>query len=107
MACRIVNLHSQPLRIDLRGGELLLLAPNERSRVLREELLYDNQHIGEWERAGWLRLVPARMDDLQAEEAAQSQPASDEKRTGKPKPRKATVAKTTGKKSATKKTHPR
>ena len=68
MACRIVNLHSQPLRIDLRGGGVLLLASGERSRVLREEALYDNHHLDAWERAGWLRRVPARMSELRGEE---------------------------------------
>lgn len=72
MACRIVNLHSQPLRVDLRGGEFLLLAPGGRSRALRDEALYDNQHLVEWERAGWLRRIPARMSEVLAEAATSS-----------------------------------
>lgn len=85
MACRIVNLHSQPLRIDLRDQESLLLAPNERSRVVHEELLYDNHHITEWEQAGWLRRIPARMSELR-EEVARSSVAASDKRAGKSKP---------------------
>ncbi|AKC86777.1 hypothetical protein [Pseudoxanthomonas suwonensis] len=72
MACRIVNLHPHPLRIDLRGGEVLFLAHNERSRALREEALYDNHYVAEWERAGWLRRVPARMGEVRAEEQARA-----------------------------------
>jgi len=72
MACRIVNLHSQPLRVDLRGGEFLLLAPGGRSRALRDEALYDNQHLVEWERAGWLRRIPARMSEVLADAATAS-----------------------------------
>ena len=74
MACRIVNLHSQPLHIDLRGGDRLLLAQGERSPVLREEQLYDNHHLGDWERAGWVRRIPARMRELRAEQEAQARP---------------------------------
>lgn len=85
MACRIVNLHSQPLHIDLRGGGILLLAPNERSRVLQEELLYDNQHIGTWVKAGWLRQIPARMSELHAEATAKPGKGADQKREGKQK----------------------
>lgn len=96
MACRIVNLHTQPLHIDLRGGDRLTLAPNERSRVLHEELLYDNQHLGEWERAGWLRRTPARMRELRAEQAAGAQAADREAR--KPVKAKAAVKKPASKK---------
>jgi hypothetical protein len=30
--------------------------------------LYDNQHVAEWERAGWIAREPARMDDVLAAE---------------------------------------
>lgn len=70
MALRLVNLHEQPLRVELRGGGVLMLAPGARSAALREELLYDNTHVAEWERAGWLRRLPARMSDVAADEAA-------------------------------------
>jgi hypothetical protein len=79
MAVRLVNLHSQPLRVELRGGSVLMLPAGARSAALREELLYDNDHIAEWERAGWLRRLPARMSDVQAEPpvAAPAAAASD------------------------------
>lgn len=69
MALRLINLHDHPLRVELRGGGVLMLAPGARSGALREELLYDNQHVAEWERAGWLRRLPARMSDVRADEA--------------------------------------
>jgi hypothetical protein len=68
MACRLINLHAHPLRIELRGGGELLLAPGARSRALREELLYDNDHLREWERAGWVRRIPAPMAEVLAAE---------------------------------------
>lgn len=67
MACRLMNLHSKPLRIDLRGGQVLVLAPGERSAALREELLYDNHHVPDWERLGWVRRIAARLSDVTAE----------------------------------------
>jgi hypothetical protein len=74
MAVRLVNLHSRPLRIDLRGGDVLILAAGQRSDVLHEELLYDNVHVDEWVRAGWLMRQPARLTPDPADE----QPKSDE-----------------------------
>ena len=74
MAYRLVNLHPHPLRVELRGGAVLTLAPGARSAALREELLYDNHHVAEWERAGWLRRLPARMSDVVADEAAAAKP---------------------------------
>lgn len=76
MACRLVNLHGQPLRIDLRGGGVLVLPPGARSPALREELLYDNHHLAEWERAGWLKRLEARMSEVRAEAAAPQQAAA-------------------------------
>jgi len=75
VACRLINLHAHPLRVELRGGGELLLAPGARSRALREELLYDNDHLPEWERAGWVRRIPAAMAEvLAAEQEAPAQP---------------------------------
>jgi hypothetical protein len=71
MACRLRNLHNQTLGIDLRGGEVLMLAPNTASRAIVEEFLYDNHHLPEWERAGWIRRIPARMDDVFVEATSQ------------------------------------
>jgi hypothetical protein len=76
MAFRLVNLHPNPLRVELRGGGVLMLAPGARSAALREELLYDNHHVGEWERAGWVRRLPARMSDVATDEAAALQAAA-------------------------------
>jgi hypothetical protein len=70
MACRLVNLHTYPLRIDLRGGETLVLPPGQMSRVLREELLYDNCHLAGWEDSGWIGRVPARLAEAEGEGAA-------------------------------------
>lgn len=67
MACRLHNLHDKTLGIDLRGGETLIVPPNATSRAIVEEALYDNHHFAEWERAGWVRRLPARMDDVIAE----------------------------------------
>jgi hypothetical protein len=67
MACRLHNLHDKTLGIDLRGGEVLMLPPHSTSRAIVEEALYDNHHLPEWERAGWIRTIPARMDDVIAE----------------------------------------
>lgn len=67
MACRLHNLHDKTLGIDLRSGETLIVPPNTTSRAIVEEALYDNHHLAEWERAGWVRRLPARMDDVLAE----------------------------------------
>ena len=83
MACRLLNLHpTQALRIDLRGGFVLTVEAGARSAALREEWLYDNHHIADWERAGWLQRVPARLADVgtewappEAAEAAVAKPA--------------------------------
>jgi hypothetical protein len=69
MAVRLINLHQHPLRIDLRGGEFLLLAPGQRSAAMREELLYDNCHLPAWQRAGWVARVPAKMREVLADAA--------------------------------------
>jgi hypothetical protein len=61
MACRLVNLHKHPLRVDLRGGETLVLQPGQTSPTLYEELLYDNFHLTGWEKAGWIARLPARL----------------------------------------------
>ncbi len=70
MAVRLINLHQQPLRVDLRGGGVVLLAAGQRSAALREELLYDNCHLPVWERVGWIAREPARMSDVMANESA-------------------------------------
>lgn len=70
MALRLINRHTHPLRIDLRGGAALVLAPGQRSEALREELLYDNCNLPQWERAGWVARVPARFAEVGQESQA-------------------------------------
>lgn len=64
MALRLINQYRHPLRIDLRGGGALVLAPGQRSEALREELLYDNCNLPQWERQGWVTRVPARFAEV-------------------------------------------
>jgi hypothetical protein len=88
MAVHLINMHSQPLRIDLRGGDVLVLAAGQRSAALREELLYDNCHLPTWERAGWIARMPARMRDVRALEgvpAAAPAPEQKQPRLGRQK----------------------
>lgn len=84
MACRLFNSSAHPLRIDLRGGETLHLAPGATSGPLREELLYDNQFVSSWERTGMLARLPARFEEVQQHEtqqteAKQAKPVPDKK----------------------------
>ncbi len=64
MACRIVNAGKHPLRVDLRDGSVLKIGPGAISRPMREELLYGNGHLLEWERRGLARRVLAHMEDV-------------------------------------------
>jgi hypothetical protein len=64
MACRLQNLSSQPLTVDLRGGAALTLAPAQLSPPLRDEDLAGNVFIGDWQRRGWLARVPIKYDEL-------------------------------------------
>jgi hypothetical protein len=64
MACRLSNRSAQTLRIDLRGGASLLLAPGATSAALLEEQLYDNMFLAQWEREGWLVRLPARAAEV-------------------------------------------
>lgn len=67
MACRLHNSYEKTLDVDLRGGEVLRVPPNTTSRAVVEEALYDNHHLVDWERRGWIKRVPARMADVIAE----------------------------------------
>lgn len=64
MACRLQNLSSLPLTIDLRGGAALTLAPAQLSPPLRDEDLAGNVFIGDWQRRGWLARVPIKFEEL-------------------------------------------
>jgi hypothetical protein len=92
MAVRLINLHAHPLRVDLRGGGVLVLASGQRSAALREELLYDNCHLPTWERAGWIARVPARMREVLAD--AEPQPAAPPEEAPRTTRRKATARRT-------------
>jgi len=70
MACRLVNCSKQSLRIDLRGGATLQLAPGTTSPALPEELLYDNMFLPKWERDGLIVRVPAKFAEVGAAKAA-------------------------------------
>lgn len=83
MACRLVNLHTKPLRIDLRGGSVLVLPPGARSPALREELLYDNHYLVDWERSGWLQRQSARMSEVLADAAAAKKTATPKKKAAR------------------------
>jgi len=74
MAVRLFNRHTHPLHVDLRGGETLPLAPGETSRALLEELLYDNQHLPQWEAAGWIVRLPARFAEAQPPPQPEAKP---------------------------------
>lgn len=63
MAYRLRNCSAQPLRVDLRGGDTLLLEAGALSPVLREELLYDNVFVAQWQQQGWLVRVPASLGE--------------------------------------------
>lgn len=69
MACRLHNRSQHPLRVDLRGGKTLQLAPGETSAPLREELLYDNMFLPQWEREGLVMRLPARFAEVLEREA--------------------------------------
>jgi hypothetical protein len=76
MACRLHNAYDKPLGVDLRGGETLVIPPHATSRAIVEEALYDNHHLADWERRGWIMRIPARMTDVIAEANASSNEAS-------------------------------
>jgi len=96
MACRLHNRSSELLRIDLRGGTTLQLAPGATSEPLREELLYENVFVPQWERSGLLVRLPARFDDVLASENQAAEKTTKKAKTAKPagtaKPAKAKSA---------------
>lgn len=64
MACRIQNLSKHRLALDLRGGRVVYVEPNQVSAPLREESLYDNVHLRTWEQQGLARRIDASMDEV-------------------------------------------
>lgn len=93
MAYRLLNCSAQALRVDLRGGESLLLDAGALSPVLREELLYDNLFVAQWQQQGLLRRVPASLSEaadapapaLRAARKATPKAAATPKQTPSPK----------------------
>ncbi|HEX7048844.1 MAG TPA: DUF4332 domain-containing protein [Longimicrobiales bacterium] len=69
MACRLRNASGHEVRVDLRNGDVLRLRPGEVSRAIREELLYGNPYLEEWQARGQVVRLHARLDDVLAEEA--------------------------------------
>jgi hypothetical protein len=64
MACRIQNLGKHRLALDLRGGGVIYLNPNEVSPPMREELLYDHMHLPQWLAQGLVRRTRAKMAEV-------------------------------------------
>jgi hypothetical protein len=64
MACRLFNRSAHVLSVDLRGGAVLQLAPGATSEAMREELLYDNLFLPQWEREGLIARLPARFEEV-------------------------------------------
>lgn len=85
MACRIQNLSPHRLALDLRGGEVLHLDPGQVSRPLREEALYGNIYLPQWQSRGLVRWLKASMADVLAIEnpAAGGEPAVEEDASAK------------------------
>ena len=68
MACRIQNLGKHRLALDLRGGGVIYLNPNEVSQPIREELLYHHIHLPHWLADGRVRRIDAKMSEVFAHE---------------------------------------
>jgi uncharacterized membrane protein YukC len=87
MACRIQNLGKHKLAVDLRGGGVMYVLPNQISPPVREELLYDNVHLAGWEAQGLVRRIDAKMADVLDHEArAAGQPAKAKPATAEKEP---------------------
>jgi hypothetical protein len=76
MACKIQNLSKYRLSVDLRGGERIVLNPSQISHPLREEVLYGNPYMPEWQRKGVVRITPAKMAEVDAYEGRAPAPAA-------------------------------
>jgi hypothetical protein len=92
MACRIQNLGKHKLTVDLRGGGVMYVPPNQISPPVREELLYDNVHLAAWEAKGVVRRLDAKMAEVLDHEArvaappAEAKPGKREKKSAKAEP---------------------
>ncbi len=92
MAYRLRNCSAQALRVDLRGGDTLLLEAGALSPVLREELLYDNVFVAQWQQQGWLVRVPASLGEPPGDAAAPPKPVRKAAPAAAPPLKKAPVA---------------
>lgn len=81
MAFRIHNLGKHKLAVDLRGGGVMYVQPNQISPPVREEMLYGNVHLAGWEAQGLVRRLDAKMTEVLEHEA---------KAAGRPVPAAAT-----------------
>jgi hypothetical protein len=70
MACRLKNTGTAPLRVDLADGGLLYLEPRATSGPLREELLYGNVYLADWERRGLVTRLAASMSEVRQAEGS-------------------------------------
>ena len=95
MACRLYNRSSNLLRVDLRGGGTLQLAPGATSSAIAEELLYDNMFLRQWENDGLIIRLPAKF----VETAAPAKMSGASQRPADPKPKADAVDKKDRKKS--------
>ena len=77
MACRIKNLTGHTLLVDLQNGQVLPLRKNETSPPMREELLYGNCYLAEWEREGLIVRLHASMNEVLEEEKAKGAKAAE------------------------------
>jgi hypothetical protein len=67
------------LALDLRGGSVIYLEPNEMSPPIREELLYDHIHLDRLAKQGLVQRIDAKMGEVLEYEkkmAARQQPAA-------------------------------
>lgn len=64
MACRIENLSRHTVRLDLRGGEVIVLRPHETTPPLRDERILRNVNIERWLRQRIIRRIDASMQDI-------------------------------------------
>lgn len=80
---------------------MLRIPPNTTSRAIVEEALYDNHHLVDWERRGWIKRVPARMAEVAAE--ADDAPHETPKRVGAKTKAKKKVGRATDASRSTKK----
>src|SRR5688500_14509635 len=73
MAIRLRNTSAAPLNVELGPEESFVLAPGATSQALREEALYYNDYVAEWERRGMIVRVPEKMKEVLKVEQEQTE----------------------------------